>query len=175
MGLFDDVTVILGRSMDSADRRNHESKLNAELNKKLSEKENLLAQLGRSVLQKEGNKKEFIAEYASLIKAIGDLELYCKNLQQQIKELQREDVLVGDASLGIANAVSNGCCCTVCGTAVSLESMFCPMCGDDLSTLKSRYRRCTSCGSYSPASASFCEKCGSPTAPLLSNQAVGGV
>ena len=175
MGLFDDMTAILGRGMDAADKKTQEIKLQSELNRMAASKEKALAELGRAVLTQEGADPSFVAAFADQVMAIGDLEAQEEGLKQQLEALRSSGTLVNGAAMQTASAIVQGQACPACGTPVTLEAMFCPGCGDNLAALKAQYRRCPSCNVYYTADSSFCERCGSRTVELEVARVAGPV
>lgn len=151
MGLFDDFNVLVGRGMNTVDRKSQAFKLQAELNRIANEKEKAFADLGRAVYVREGMN----STYTEHVQAIANLDSQEANLQQQLAGLQR----VND------NRQSRHAC-PVCGNLVSLDSPHCPICGDNLAALKSQFRRCPNCNSYFSADSFFCEQCGGRTIEL---------
>lgn len=166
MGIFDDMTALLGRGMDAADKKTQEVRIQSEINRIDASKEKALAELGRAVLTKEGGQPAFASTYAEQVKVIGDLEAQAEALRLQLEGLRSRDNLVGGVAMQAANAAVSGHSCPSCGTPVALESMYCPSCGDNLEVLKRQFRRCPNCNTYHTADASFCERCGTKTVEL---------
>ena len=174
LGLFDDMTVLLGKGMDAADKKSQALKLQSELDRIIASKESVLADLGREVLAREGANPSFVSTHADKIKAIGDFEAQERELRSRIEALQGGGALVSDAAMHAASAVVQGNACPACGNPVALESMYCSRCGDNLAALKARFRMCPRCAVYYPASATFCEGCGGKTVRLQVAAAVNG-
>lgn len=166
MGVFDDMTALLGKGMNAADKKSQEYRLQNELGRIASLKEKALADLGRAVLLKEGSSSSFAFDYADHIKVIGDLEAQESSIKKQIELLQKNETLVTDSTMQTANAAVQGILCSACGSPVNLEVMYCQNCGDNLAELKSKYKKCATCNVFYPIDCVFCEKCGSKTVEL---------
>ena len=166
VGIFDDMTVLLGRGMDAADKRSQLIKIQSELNQIAKSKELALAELGRAVLEQEGSDKLFVSKFAAQVKAVGDLEEREDLLRKRIEDLQTGKTLVSGFAMQTANAAVEGCACPSCGAMVTLDAMYCPSCGDNLATLKENYRICPRCNVYYHSDYAFCETCGSKTEAL---------
>lgn len=158
------MTVLLGRGMDAADKKTQTIKLQAEMSHLGARKEKALAELGRALLMQEGGNPALMAAFPDQIRAIEDLETQEEALRQRIDALQNSSVL---SAIKTTNTVAQEYSCPACGSSVTLDTMFCPNCGDNLAVLKSQFRRCPNCDTYYPSDALFCEKCGSRTEDLV--------
>lgn len=151
MGFLDDMNVLIGGGMNAAARKTQSLRLQAELSKIYTAKEQALTSLGRVVYAGEGPD----TKYSEQIRAIADLDAQIAALQQQYTSLQ-----------GYANGMVQGPTCTRCGNPVSLDAPYCSRCGDNLAIIKSQYRKCPSCGLFCAADSMFCERCGGRTVEL---------
>lgn len=166
MGLFDDMSVLLGRGMNAADRKTQSIKLQSELSRLEPMKESELAKLGRAVLTGEATNSGFIAKYSAHINAIGDIEARQEAVRQQIEALKDESNLVYGTAAQTVNAQPATYTCPACGASVTLDADYCSNCGDNLETLKAQHRQCPVCGTFYPADALFCENDGGRTEDL---------
>lgn len=151
MSFLDDMNVLIGGGMNAAARKTQSLRLQAELSKMFTAKEQALTSLGRAVYAGE----EPDTKYAEQIRVIADLDAQIAALQQQYASLQSN-----------ANGMAQGPMCPRCGNPVSLDAPYCPRCGDNLAIIKSQYRKCPPCGLFYAADSMFCERCGGRTVEL---------
>ncbi len=165
MGIFDDVTVLLSKGMDAADKKAQILKAQSDLTRVEKNKIELLAQLGKAVLLAEGSNASFLASYSDVVSHISRLEDEEAATRKRIEDLQRIERLVTESMVQTTGASTQPgsvpmVVCQGCGQRMPVSSRFCSSCGDNLAAGKAQYRLCLSCGIYYPADVVFCEKCG---------------
>lgn len=156
MGFFDEMSMLVGRGMDAADRRSQTFRLQGDIDRVVAAKEKAFTELGRMVYAYEGAD----SVYGEQISAIASLEAEEDYLKQQVNAIQMQRFAY-EPSGGTQWHV-----CPACGAQVSLDYVCCTECGDNLAELKSKYKRCPTCNVYYPANNAFCERCGGPTVTL---------
>lgn len=151
MGIMDDMSTLIGRGMNAADKKTQTFRLQADLSQATAAKEQALANLGRAVYASGLSDPT----YADQIREIAQLDAKEAALAQQVMALQ-----------GGAGGAMRSTLCPTCNNPVSLDSPRCPTCGDNLASLKAQYRMCPQCHSYYSADFAFCEMCGVQTVKL---------
>ena len=155
MGLLDNMTDMVSRGMDYADRRSQIMHCQSQLTALDRQKTQLLADLGKAVLLGEGEKPEFAQAYGDRIGAIAQVESQEGAVRQQLEDLRRAETLVTPQTY--RNVLLS---CAGCGAAVSAGASFCPSCGTGMEATRQQYRQCPSCGAYYGTDTAFCERCG---------------
>lgn len=168
MSIKDDITVLFGSGIDLAGKKAETIKLQADLTKTTAAIEAAYAALGRAVLQGEAPNSTFLSAYESKVNSVIELEKRAAEIGSRIEELDRA-ASAPKQSAPYATMAPTGACPS-CGAMVAVSSPYCPMCGNNLQTLKQRYVWCPSCNAYFEEGTAFCINCGSrlqqlPVAP----------
>lgn len=165
MGFKDDITVLFGSGIDLASKKAETVKLQADLTKTNAAIEAAYAALGRAVLQGEASNQSFLSAYEASVKLVRDLEKHAAETGMRIEELNRIPAAQQQLNSQLASTVPTGACPS-CGAIVSVSSLYCPTCGNNLQQLKEHYLWCPTCNTYSDEGMSFCINCGSRLRPL---------
>lgn len=169
MAFFDDVSVLVGKGMNSVDKKAQTIKLQANLSTVNDSLKKAYIEFGQAVYANERSNSYFASSYSAQIDRISDLEGKAAEIHRQIDEINRaQSVPPSPAPVGSGQSgVPTGHCAN-CGCQVSISYQRCPQCGNNLADLKSRYVWCPSCGAYYPVEDEirFCMNCGHPTEPV---------
>lgn len=169
MAFFDDVSVLVGKGMNSVDKKAQTIKLQANLSTVNDSLKKAYIEFGQTVYANEHTNSYFVSSYSAQIDRISDLESKAAEIRKQIDEINKaQSVLSNPAAVGAGQlGVPTGHCAD-CGCQVSISYQRCPQCGNNLADLKSRYVWCPSCGTYYPAADEirFCMNCGHLTEPV---------
>lgn len=165
MGIKDNFTVLFGSGIDYAGKKAEEIKLQADLTKTNASIESAYAALGRAVMGEESANQSFLAVYGPQVKAVHELERHAAEIRARIDELSRAQATSVAAPQTFPSTTPVGQC-PRCGSLVSVSSMLCPSCGDNLAALKAAYTKCPSCGAFYDSSTVFCVDCGARVEPL---------
>ncbi|HIY79652.1 MAG TPA: zinc ribbon domain-containing protein [Candidatus Olsenella excrementavium] len=157
MSIKDDITVMFGNGLNLAGKQTEKLRLQAELAETESAVEAAYAELGRMIVQGRGSDDVFLSTYGVQVGAVRGLEQRALEIQQRIAALDGARVTGHSVPMGA---------CPACGSKVPVTAVRCPTCGDNLASLKARYRRCPSCNEYYDDDAQFCIACGARTEPL---------
>ena len=161
MSWMDSLAKGSGDIINGVNRKASELGLNSQLADLRKDRVEALAALGAAVLNSEGEDEAFTSKYAANIRAVRDVDAQIASLQSQLGNLKKERTGITSAA-----EMEPQCTCPTCGNPVTLDMRFCQMCGDNLASLKERYKVCPSCGFYYPAGSNFCERCGHATVQL---------
>ncbi len=162
MELLDNISRMVGISINYAGKKAEIVKLQTDLTDTSRSLEFAYAALGRAVVMREGANESFLAMYGQQLSAVHELECRVAETQERIEGLSQTQ-LVYAAS---AKTVTKGRCPT-CGASVPIDAMFCSSCGRNLATLKANFVKCLSCGAIYDSDAVFCIECGSRLEPPL--------
>lgn len=167
MGLFDDMSSLVGKSLDIADKKAQRLKLQTQLSHIEDKKVEALSELGRIVLVDMGSDPRFLSAYSSQIGVISDLEHQEVYLNEKIESLNNAPAaLVDSARLEEVISSTSTVSCPQCGARVNLADSFCSSCGKDVASIKTEIKKCEACGRAYATEVAFCESCGSPTQPF---------
>ena len=159
MGYFDEMKIMLGKGVNVADRKTQEIRLQAELSRIGSSLESAYSALGKVVYSHPTLAGQVQRECPGEYNGVSSLLKEAQSIREQIGELQRQAAVAAAPSFRQPARFF----CANCGGSVSLDMAYCPFCGDNLSDLKSQYRKCPSCGTYYSTDVIFCVECGSKT------------
>lgn len=165
MSIKDNFTVLFGSGIDYAGKKAEAIKLQADLTKTNESIKSAYAALGRAVMREESANESFLAAYGPQVNAVCELERHAAETQARIDELSRAQGTSVAAPAALPRTAPVGKC-PACGTSVSVDSLFCPSCGDNLAALKAAYTKCPSCGAFYDSSTVFCVDCGARVEPL---------
>ncbi len=164
MKIIDDVSELIGKGMNAADKRTQIWRLQSELSQTTKKKNELFEELGLTFFQKESENAEPASEYSELFDQITDLEKKESDLKDQIEQVKNaEPAKDKDADQEAASADEIGnllITCSSCGSQVDIGSTFCPTCGNDLSSDKAGFKKCPNCNAYYAENVTFCGQCG---------------
>ncbi len=157
MGLFDNVSAGLNRSVDAVNRGTRTAGIRRQINDISAQRQKLAAQLGASLYEATRTNPEFLAGRESLYEAIAALDAQRAQLEQTIREIENETV---------AATVLR---CHVCGSTVNANDLFCTGCGTPVSKIREAngiaYKPVggvTVGGAGRTSSGRVCPQCGKP-------------